>query len=329
MKPALNQYFAGILFALLAGTVSLSQAAMTVPAGPLYVGAAVPPIVMLNITKDQNLYQKAYNDYSDLDGDGFIETTYKHTIDYYGYFDSYKCYTYGSGVFSPVTTGTGSYTGTKPADCGGSWHGNFLNWASMSRMDAVRKLLYGGLRSTDGTGAAGITVLERAYIPTDAHSWAKYYNPVIAQAMDLKPLGGAETWAQRYPAINQLTPFNPNATPTAVTSSDSVTIGTGNKVFTVSSTAAFSYGDQVLIEDAADANNYMVGAVGCVNGTGITMYDGIAAGTSSCSAGKIEVAVEKIGGSGTKTNWKISNWTQTGLTMCSTTLGATSGKSVV
>ncbi|PWB60174.1 MAG: hypothetical protein C3F18_00070 [Nitrosomonadales bacterium] len=321
MKPALNRYFAGILFALLAGIASLGQAGMTIPAGPLYVGASVPPIVMLNITKDQNLYQKAYNDYSDLDGDGYIETTYKHTIDYYGYFDSYKCYTYSSTDlrFVPVAA---SYTGTKPADCSGNWHGNFLNWASMSRMDAVRKLLYGGLRSTDGTGAAGITVLERAYLPTDAHSWAKYYNPVIAQAMDLKPLGTAETWAQRYPAINTLTPFNPDTTPAAVTSGSSVSIGTGNKIFTVDTTK-FSYGDQVLIEDAADPNNYMVGAVGCVNGTGITMYDGIAAGTSSCASGNIEVAVEKYAGSGTKTSWKIFNWTQTGLTMCNATLGAT------
>ncbi|MFA7316357.1 MAG: PilC/PilY family type IV pilus protein [Sulfuricella sp.] len=325
MKPALNRYIAGILFALLAGIASLGQAAMTIPAGPLYVGAAVPPIVMLNVTKDQNLYQKAYNDYSDLDGDGYIDTTYKHTIDYYGYFDSYKCYTYSSTDlrFVPVAA---SYTGTKPAACSGNWHGNFLNWASMSRMDAVRKLLYGGLRSTDGTGAAGITVLQRVYLPTDAHSWAKYYNPVIAQAMDLKPLGTSETWAQRYPAINALTPFNPDATPAAVTSGSSVSIGTGNKVFAVSSTTAFSYGDQVLIEDAADPNNYMVGAVGCVNGTGITMYDGIAAGTSSCAGGSIEVAVEKAAGPGlgsSKTSWKIFNWTQTGLTMCNATLGAT------
>ena len=51
---------------------------------PLFIGAAVPPQVMLTISKDQQLYKKAYNDYTDLDGDGQIETTYKHSIDYYG-----------------------------------------------------------------------------------------------------------------------------------------------------------------------------------------------------------------------------------------------------
>ena len=55
---------------------------------PLYLGASIPPLVMLDITKDQQLFKKAYNDYSDLDGDGVLETTYSHGVDYYGYFDS-------------------------------------------------------------------------------------------------------------------------------------------------------------------------------------------------------------------------------------------------
>ena len=43
----------------------------------------------------------------------------------------------------------------------------------MSRMDAIRKILYGGLRSTD-TDAE--TILERAFLPTDSHSFVKYYD---------------------------------------------------------------------------------------------------------------------------------------------------------
>src|SRR5262245_56351475 len=72
---------------------------------PLFVGASVPPQVMLTISKEQQLFKKAYNDYADLDGDGQIETTYKHAIDYYGYFDSYKCYDYDatSKLFKPVS----------------------------------------------------------------------------------------------------------------------------------------------------------------------------------------------------------------------------------
>jgi len=55
---------------------------------------------MLNAAKDHQLFFKAYNDYRDLDSNGIPETTYDTTIDYYGYFDSYKCYAYDTGAGS-------------------------------------------------------------------------------------------------------------------------------------------------------------------------------------------------------------------------------------
>ncbi|MGK2914014.1 MAG: pilus assembly protein, partial [Porticoccaceae bacterium] len=118
-------------------------------------------------SKDHQLYFKVYDDYSDVDGDGVPDTTYKNTIDYYGYFDSYKCYEYSANVFVPRAATLTKY-------CTNSyWSGNFLNWASMTRMDVIRKILYGGYRSTD---TSTTTILERTYLPNDAHSFAKYYN---------------------------------------------------------------------------------------------------------------------------------------------------------
>ena len=100
---------------------------------PLFVTPPIPPLVMLDISKDQQLHKKAYNDYSDLDGDGKLETTYKHSIDYYGYFDSYKCYDYGStGLFGGSHFFPSAFTVDKY--CSGLWSGNFLNWVSMTRM---------------------------------------------------------------------------------------------------------------------------------------------------------------------------------------------------
>src|ERR1035437_5459008 len=95
-----------VLAGLLLGGGQALAGVITVPSGPLYLGAAIQPLVMLDITKDQNLYKKAYDDYTDLKGDGWAETTYDHTIDYYGYFDSYKCYSYSStdGYYSPVAS---------------------------------------------------------------------------------------------------------------------------------------------------------------------------------------------------------------------------------
>jgi len=179
---------------------------------PPFINKSVPPAVMLMMTKDHRLFFKGYNDLVDLDGkkdsvtglpntptgrtDG-IETTYADYIDYVGYFDSKKCYTYSSptdnsfastGQFNPAgAAGNSSASGTTYGHtCSGTnWSGNFLNWATMARIDIIRKILYGGKRIQDDPGAAtsltpttgnfGTTVLGRTITPRDAHSWAKVY----------------------------------------------------------------------------------------------------------------------------------------------------------
>lgn len=149
-------------------------AAIGVAQAPLFATSPVEPRVMLLMSRDHELSKKAYNDYSDLDNDGALDTTYKDSIAYYGYFDSDKCYSYTSSRFEPaaaVTSGTHQCDGT-------TWSGNFLNWATMTRLDVVRKVLYGGFRSTDSTGTTlGTTVLERAFMPPDVHAFAKVFEP--------------------------------------------------------------------------------------------------------------------------------------------------------
>lgn len=136
-----------------------------------------PPLVMLVLGRDHRNYYEAYTDTTDLNDDGIIDTSYNDAIEYYGYFDSWKCYVYDSTgtpkfvptrVIDPLTTGNHHY-------CGGTneWSGNFLNWLSMSRMDVLKKVLYGGHRSTDSSSE---TVLEGEFIPQDAHSWGKEYS---------------------------------------------------------------------------------------------------------------------------------------------------------
>ena len=68
--------------------------------------------------------------------------------------------------------------------CSGAsdWSGNWLNWATTSRIDALRKVFYGGHRDTDTTTE---TILRRSYIPQDAHSWAKEYTSVSVDGYDI------------------------------------------------------------------------------------------------------------------------------------------------
>jgi type IV pilus assembly protein PilY1 len=136
---------------------------------PPFVSQSVPPLVMFLMDRSHKLYYQAYNDASDLDEDGRLDTTYKHSIEYYGYFDPDKCYTYsstGTGRFVPDSAASNKFCSS------GKWSGNVLNWLTMSRMDVLKKVLYGGQRVTDSNSS---TVLERVFVPQDAHSWGKEF----------------------------------------------------------------------------------------------------------------------------------------------------------
>lgn len=136
---------------------------------PASVTQTVPPLVMFVMSRDHKLFYKAYNDLVDLNDDGTIDSTYNDAIDYYGYFGPNLCYDYSSNMFVPSAVATG----TNQHYCTSKWSGNFLNWATMSRMDILRKVMYGGKRTTD---TSSTTVLSRVFLPRDAHSWAKAYN---------------------------------------------------------------------------------------------------------------------------------------------------------
>jgi hypothetical protein len=142
--------------------------------------AAVPPLVLMVMGRSHKLYYEAYNDASDLNGDGTLDVGYKPSIDYYGYFDSYKAYRYSStsARFEPS-----SLAPDKKVNASDEWSGNFLNYLTMSRMDVMRKVLYGGYRSTD---TATETVLERVFIPQDAHSWGKEYESIARDGYDIR-----------------------------------------------------------------------------------------------------------------------------------------------
>ena len=148
---------------------------------PPFVSAGAPPLVMLVMGRNHKLYYEAYNDASDLNDDGVLDVGYKPDIDYYGYFDSFKYYEYNStnGRFDPV----GTTDDKKCPSSGNYWSGDFLNYLTMSRMDCLRKVLYGGYRSTDTTSE---TVLQRVYIPQDAHSWGKEYESVGHDNYDIQ-----------------------------------------------------------------------------------------------------------------------------------------------
>lgn len=172
-------------------------------APPLGVVQAQPPLVMLTVGRDRTLFNEAYNDASDIDGDGVLDLRFNPRITYLGLFDSRLCYTYtasattaegrrndNAGLFQPAANAIAD-TGNRNFRCATAdhWSGNWLNWATTSRIDALRVVLYGGYREVD---TATQTILRRSYIPQDAHSWAKEYTSTAVDGYDIRdftPLG--------------------------------------------------------------------------------------------------------------------------------------------
>lgn len=169
---------------------------------PLFLSSNVRGILMLILGRDHTLANAAYNDAVSINGGSGItssDTRFNPAYEYYGYFDPFKCYTYTDNAndkkdskFSPDS----NVASLASTDCGGKWSGNFLNYVTTSRMDALRKALYGGLRAIDSDSA---TTLELSYVPADGHSWAKSYDPY-----DPAQLIGT---SHAFP-INKFTPFS-------------------------------------------------------------------------------------------------------------------------
>ncbi|BAO82690.1 Tfp pilus assembly protein, tip-associated adhesin PilY1 [Serpentinimonas maccroryi] len=164
---------------------------------PLAVAQGAPPLVMLTMARDHTLFYEAYNDASDINGDGRLDTRFDPNIIYLGLFDSRLCYAYtpgttgadarrndNAGIFRPAARAVAAPGTNTNLSCATAshWSGNWLNWATTSRIDALRVVLYGGYRETD---TATSTVLRRAYIPQDAHSWAKEYTSVTVDGYDI------------------------------------------------------------------------------------------------------------------------------------------------
>ncbi len=164
------------LIAIAAGGLAASQLVYgqdnAISQTPLFVSQAQPPLNMLVMGRDHKLYYEAYNDASDLNGDGVVDVGYKPgLISYYGNFNNSVCYSYEGGIFVPKEVAIGA----NKIECSGKWSGDFLNYLTTSRMDAIRRVLYGGSRLED---TADKTVLAGSYIPRDAHAWGKAYDPL-------------------------------------------------------------------------------------------------------------------------------------------------------
>jgi len=141
---------------------------------PPFIASAAPPNVMLMLSVETPM-QGAANPSVTCTGTPSSTTftcsttssscsangalgCYLNTREYYGYFESGKCYSYSGSGATGLFTPSGAATNHQ---CGGAaWSGNFLNWLTMTAVDAFRKAFTGGNRTVDDTSD---TVLLASY----------------------------------------------------------------------------------------------------------------------------------------------------------------------
>lgn len=75
---------------------------------------------------------------------------------------------YDLGIKTPLSKHGVCARGAATRDGQGQWHGNWMNFSTTSRMDAIRKVLYGGTRYTETPQV----ILELVpFLPSNAHTW--------------------------------------------------------------------------------------------------------------------------------------------------------------
>ncbi|MFK7992621.1 MAG: pilus assembly protein [Granulosicoccus sp.] len=160
------------LLVILWGTLASGSATGTLlnlPDQPLFVDGSKTALVQLIVERDNKLFFEAYPTYEDINGDGVLDIRYKpDEIDYYGYFESGFCYTHTGSRFQATQLAVDK----KCLIDSQSWSGDFLNYVTMTRMDVMLRALYGGKRITD---TPTLTVLRRAFVPWENHTWGIEY----------------------------------------------------------------------------------------------------------------------------------------------------------
>ncbi len=123
---------------------------------PPFVSDQVAPNIVLLLDNSGSMSGLACDLSSPADGDctDAGDRPFNSTFNFPGYFDSLRCYTYDAGAdarFEPATAKAALDTACPNTE----WDGNFLNFATFRRFDALKKAMIGGdcfvARAADGT----------------------------------------------------------------------------------------------------------------------------------------------------------------------------------
>jgi type IV pilus assembly protein PilY1 len=178
-------------------------------AQPQFISNVVTPNIILLMDNSGSMSGLTCDFSNPADGDctDAGDRPFNNTTNFSGYFDSLMCYTYDSGAdarFEPATVKATLATACLDTE----WDGNFLNFATFRRFDAVKKSMIGGdcfiARAADGT------------CPTNGTPALKTVRAQVAgvntEQVDVQAAAGPTSYIGRIPLVDRTdasAPANP------------------------------------------------------------------------------------------------------------------------
>lgn len=141
---------------MMAPNPSIAQVNADYTAQPQFISNVVTPNIILIMDNSGSMSGLTCDFSNPADGNcsDAGDRPFSNTTTFSGYFDPLLCYTYDSGGdarFEPATVKATLATACLNTE----WDGNFLNFATFRRFDAVKKSMIGGdcfvARAADGT----------------------------------------------------------------------------------------------------------------------------------------------------------------------------------
>ena len=189
-RNKISRYFVfSLILSFCSGFSATSVMAADLSQTPLTLASSVDANILINMSVETPMGGAAYNDQNDtatggscsgrVNDGGTVGICYFTNKTYVGYFDPKKCYTYNTssgGYFAPS-----SLANTDHSCVGAEFSGNFMNWATMTAMDAFVHTMTGGNRVVD---TAAMTIVERA-LKYGSDSW--FPHKLISAARNVTP----------------------------------------------------------------------------------------------------------------------------------------------
>ncbi len=197
---------------------------------PPFVSDQVAPNIILVLDNSGSMSGLGCDRNDDGDCIDAADLAFTNTTSWSGYFDSLRCYTYDTGAdsrFEPATVKVALNTACSTTE----WDGNFLNWATFRRFDALKKAMSGGdcfsARAADGTcptnGTPALKTVRAQASGIDMELAAVNYNAGAGANTYLGRIPSADRGAIRALSISAQTPPISALTMTTVSTATAVT----------------------------------------------------------------------------------------------------------